>query len=557
MINESHLGLTFASSIAGMGRRFPDSRMTFQDRRGQETLLLFDDIEARTAIRSGALAASRLSKGDRIGLLVSDPREFLVSFLAAVRLGIIPVALYPIPGMMQRASYLERNSKIIASAEPGAILVDEEGRSIASDLCKSMRQPAELRLVADIDAKAEPCMEYPPIYEEDPAFLQYTSGSTGDPRGVIITHRCLMANVRGICKALDLRPSDTTVSWLPMYHDMGLVGFLVTPIVAGMSNVLIPTERFLRNPTVWIDALHRHRGTVTFTPPFGLSLAMRRIKRSTTSFDLSSLRVLGCGAEPIPPDLLLEFPSEFRRFKLRSDALLPAYGMAEATLAISFKPLDEAPSIRRVDAEVFQSKRLALEVREPGKLAEHVSTGVPLDEVVVEIRGPEGRRLSDGHEGEIWVCGPSVSPSYFNDPISSRETFQDGWLRTGDLGYRWQGQIYVTGRQKNIIILNGNNVQPQTLEWAAARSTNIRRDRVVAFSRPGKYREEVILVVEVTDTGQDEIKTAMKRVVYDRTGIPVTEVVCVRPGTIPRTSSGKLQRGKVREDYLRGQLGKV
>ncbi len=548
---------TIAEALAGAAQSWPENGFTFQDGAGKETRFDFPQVLAEADRRAAALQAMGLGKGDRFGLIVIEPQDFVLTFLGALRVGILPVPLYPPLSFGSLDAYTEKTGRILESAGARVLVASEKLQNILWSLVGSV--PSLERLVRAEDlSKHVGAPKYPEILPEDLAFLQYTSGSTSDPKGVMVSHASLIANCDGIMNdGIETSSKDVGVSWLPLYHDMGLIGFVIAPITMGVSIVYIPTLRFLRRPNSWMDTIHRHRGTLTFAPNFAYALAARKAKPSDIEkWDLSSLRAAGCGAEPIHPDTMSSFLETFASCGLKRTAMLPCYGMAEATLAISFIGVDEEVSTNVVDAEAFQERGLCEPVREGQASFAHVSCGRPFPKHDVGAFNDAGERNPEGMEGELWFRGPSVTPGYYKNPEATAECFRpDGWLRTGDLGYVLHGNVYVTGRMKDLIILNGRNLHPQAIEWVAAEVEGVRKGNVVAFSRPGASSEELVVVFETRATERDELAAAVKLAVQREHGIAAADVVCLEVGTLPKTSSGKLQRRKTRDMYLRGALG--
>jgi fatty-acyl-CoA synthase len=366
------------------------------------------------------------------------------------------------------------------------------------------------------------------------AYQQFTSGSTGRPRAVRVTRGSLAANCAAICAGLALDPArDVGVSWLPLHHDMGLVGFGCAALTAGVPVVFVPTAVFLRDPGSWMRAVSAHGGTVTFGPSFAFSLAARRVRPGEAArLDLSCVRVLGCGAEPINAAVLSRFAAAYAPAGLDPAALTPAYGLAEATLAVSFA------SGLRTDA------------------AGAVDCGRPVPGHEVAVVDGTGAPRPRGEVGEVWVRGPSVAAGYLGEPASG--AFRgDGWLRTGDLGYLdGGGSLYITGRAKDLLVVRGVNTDPHRVEWAAAAVPGVREGGVVAFTRPGAETEEVVVVAECASRAPGGLPEAVRAAVAGSTGLAVADVVRVPAGTIPKTTSGKPRRQETRRRYLAGELGR-
>lgn len=557
---------TVAEAIALAGTHWPTKGYTFQDEAGAETPYSFSEIEQKTASIAAGIQQAGLKKGDRIGIIVVEPEQFVLTFLAALRLGVVPVPLYPPLSMGNLDAYAQRTATILKSAGARMLVTSARLQNLLwsqVDLVPSLD-----RLVRAEDLVANAAPTYPEILPQDIAFLQYTSGSTSDPKGVVVTHSNLVANCSAFMgpHGLDLNPfHDVGVSWLPLYHDMGLIGFVIGPILVGLPIVFIPTIRFIKHPTCWLDTISRHKASASFAPNFAYALVARKARpEQLDRWNLSSMRVFGCGAEPINPDTMRAFIEVMSsRCGLRREAILPAYGMAEATLAISFKPVSDHMRTMLVDADRFQADGQVEAVDEgfEGAVFEHVSCGTWFPGHEVSSQDPEGKLLPEGVEGELCLRGPSVTPGYFENPEATAAAFKDGWLRTGDLGYILDGEVYVTGRIKDLIILNGRNLHPQSIEWVAAQVEGVRKGNVVAISRPGPASEELVLVLESREAQTDSQKATLIQQVRTRIqqemGIVPADVVVLSVGSLPKTSSGKLQRRKTRQEYLAGLVGQT
>jgi fatty-acyl-CoA synthase len=404
-----------------------------------------------------------------------------------------------------------------------------------------------------------PALESVVSQPDDPCFLQFTSGSTSAPRGVVVTHRNLIANSRAIMKSVEINPDfDRAVSWLPLYHDMGLIGFVIVTLIAQMPVIFIPTIAFVKHPGVWMETVHKYRGTITFGPNFAFDLAAKRAARNGKNLDLSCLRVLGCGAEPINPKTMESFLAAFTPLGLNANALMPCYGMAEATLAIAFDHLHRPVRKLVINRHAYESRNIALPVRpedNPKERFELVSCGRTFPSHEIKILDEQGNALPEGRVGEIVFKGPSVTPGYFRNPEASRQLLKDGWLHTGDLGFILNGDLYISGRQKDLVIINGKNYPPQAIEWVVEEIAGIRKGSVVAFSVDGDSTEKLIIIAETTMTDDADLARAVSEQVRSAFGLSVEKVVLVARGSIPKTSSGKLQRRKTKALFEGGYLG--
>jgi fatty-acyl-CoA synthase len=549
---------TISRAIAEIGTRYPEHAYTFQDMKGAETRYTFPELERDTAARAGALQALGLGKGDRVGVIIVEPEDFVLTFLAAIRVGVIPVPLYPPLSLGNLDAYADRTARILESAGAKLLVTSARLQNLLWSQVDKVPTLDRLVVAEQLKRHARP-PEYPEITPEDIAFLQYTSGSTSDPKGVIVTHDNLVANIRCIVGGLDLTPeTDTGVSWLPLYHDMGLIGFVLVTIWRGVNTVFIPTVRFIRRPWCWLETIHRHRGTISFAPNFAYALVTRKCTpEQMAAWDLSCVKAFGCGAEPIHPETAEAFLAQFgEHCGLPESSFLPAYGMAEYTLAISFKPLKERFGVHRVDGARFPDEGVAHPPADGAPVLTHVSCGPAFPDHEIAVLDENNRPVPEGVEGELCLRGPSVSPGYFQDPEQTAATFRDGWLHTGDLGYLHRGHVYVTGRIKDLIILKGRNLHPQSIEWVASEVPGVRKGNVVAFSRPGGGDgEEVVVALETREQDTEAVADAVAKAVNKALTISVADVVCLPPGALPKTSSGKLQRRKTRAQYLAARLG--
>lgn len=544
-------------ALQGAASRFPANGFTFQNQAGEETTYTFPEMERITRRIATGLQERGLIKGDRLGLIITEPEHFVLTFLAAVRVGIVPVPIYPPLYLGSLASYFRQTEAILRSSHAALVAVSTK---LVDSLSCLLKQLPELKtLIAVESLRSSPdFMSECSIEPDDVVFLQYTSGSTMEPRGVMVTHRSLVSNIHCFMgQALRADPAtDKGVTWLPLYHDMGLVGFVLGPLYWGVSVVFIPTLRFVKNTGVWMEAIHNHRGTITFAPNFAFALMLRRARAvDLERWDLSSLKALGCGAEPIQPDTMRQFMDVFgQNCGLPATALMPAYGLAECTLAVAMKRLPDIMHTDHVHRTAFEEAGVAQPPVDGNPVIEHVACGAPFDGHEVEIRDAEERPLPDGYQGEIWVRGPSVCAGYAGNPEAWSQVWRDGWLRTGDLGYRRNHQLFISGRSKDLIILNGRNVHPQLIEWVVNQVKGVRPDCIVAFSRPGQGGEELVVVVETKERRNAafivEVADAVQQAIYTKPA----DIVCVKPGSLPRTSSGKLRRQQVRRDYLSGSL---
>jgi fatty-acyl-CoA synthase len=409
--------------------------------------------------------------------------------------------------------------------------------------------------------------ELRPFQPEESSYIQFSSGSTMAPRGVLISQRAITSNTSGIASSgLKLEPGDRGTSWLPLYHDMGLVGFCLTPLMSQISVDALAPQSFARRPLLWLKLISEHGGTISFSPNFGFELCVRRGTNSQTqTFDLSKWRVAGIGGEMIYADTLNKFAETFADIGFSPKAFLPSYGQSEATLAITFAPLYKGVKVERIDQDRLATEKKAIRIATNGNgSADHVNSrpfvacGMPLPDHQIEVRDGAGNVLPDDHMGHIFAKGPSLMDGYYKDPDATSLVFKDdGWMDTGDLGYLTDGQIVITGRQKDLIIQNGRNIWPQDIEEAVKGIGKIGANDVACFSVTQPDGGERIIVVAHCRVTEDETRTELSKAIAATVkkicGFDC-EIILAPPRTLRFTSSGKLSRALVKEEYCAGQI---
>jgi fatty-acyl-CoA synthase len=542
---------------------------TFVTSDGQEHYYGFQSLVAEARSRGRKLRSLGLKKGDRLALIIPEPEDFILTFLGAVTAGIIPVPLYPPLSLGKLDNYLETTARILTASGSDVLVTTAQVQKVLWQVMGTVPTLKDLVTVDKLMARPEAEGTDVVITPQDTVFLQFTSGSTANPKGVVVTHGSLKANAMAILRdGIHVDPEvDKGVSWLPLYHDMGLIGFVLAPVFLAIPIVFIPTLSFVRRANIWMEMVHKHRGTMTFAPNFAFALATKRARESDLQrWDLSSLRIVGCGAEPIHPGTMADFVAKFGAAGLKAEAMMPCYGMAEATLAMSFNDVDLAVKVDVIDADRYHDDRVAAPVLASGSVGgpganvrEIVSCGKTFPDHELGIFDDDGKRLGERQVGEIWFRGPSVAAGYFRNPEETQKSFRpDGWLRTGDLGYLADGDLYISGRKKDILIINGRNYYPQTIECAVEAVHGIRKGNVVAFSVPGASSEEIVVVVESNQQDaqkRKELGDAVKAHLSREMGLAVSDVFLLGAGQLPKTTSGKLQRRKTREHYLNKTLG--
>lgn len=520
------------------------------------------EIVEQAAEVGRGLIAEGLRAGETVAVILPENDDFARGFLGAVLVGLVPVPLFPPLGFGGLDAYVERNARILQACGARVLVTSKRLRNVMWSLTSEVDTLEQIVCIEDL-AESTGELERPRRTAEDLCFLQYTSGSTAAPKGVMVSHRSLGANIHAIVHH-GLQASaerDEAVSWLPLFHDMGLIGMMLAPVATGIPANYIPALDFLMYPECWLEAISERRATATFAPNFAYAVAARKVSEEVVAkLDLSCLRVAGCGAEPIHPETMRRFVEHFEPAGLRPQALLPAYGMAEATLAVSFIDPDEPVTTDTVSAEAYEQEGRAEPVddAEPGQRQPHefVCCGKTFPGHHISIRDEDDRELDERQVGEIVLEGPSVTDGYYREPRRTDEAFHDGRLYTGDLGYLADGKLYVTGRKKDLIIINGRNFDPQTIEWKAAEVAGVRKGNVVAFSVPSEDSEELVVVAEVHgDVDRAQVERDIKRRVARELMVKVGHVELVDKARLPKTSSGKLQRAKARQQFIDGKIG--
>ena len=500
-----------------------------------------------------------LARGDSIAVIAETSPDFVRIFFACQYAGLVPVPM-PMPfAFGGRETYVSHVERLVQEARASALFAPAN----LVPWLAPMAEAQGLRLcgtVADLARLDAWDADLPDIGPEDTAYLQFSSGSTRFPKGVVIRQKALMANAAGILnQGMEIRERDRAVSWLPLYHDMGLVGFLLSPLAGQVTVDFIATQDFARRPRLWLSLISQNRGTVSYSPSFGFDLCTRRERSiGKESLDLSTWRIAGIGGDMIRPGVLSKFAETFAVSGFNPTAFLPSYGMAEATLALAFGPTGQSFETETIDLDLLEQKGIARPTEdETARRRTFVLCGLPLAGHRIEIRGPDGAVLGEREVGRIVAKGPSIMQGYKNRPEETRESLSaDGWLETGDLGYHIGETLVVTGRVKDLIIINGRNIWPQDLEWTVERTVpQIRTGGVAAFSVEEDGQEVLVVAVEARGVGvrdsvdNDALTAEIAGTLRSHHGADA-RVVLLSPGSLPYTSSGKLSRARARLNYL-------
>ena len=531
---------------------------SFYSGRGQlEAVLPYSVLREEAVDIARQLLGLDLERGSRVALIAETYPDFLRFFYACQYAGMVPV---PLPASIHLGGH-----KFYVAQLRRLLLNCRAQVAVAPAMFLSFLREAAQGLPLTFVGTPEQFAEFPrsqepivPSGPEELAYLQYTSGSTRFPRGVMITQKTVMANLSIIIRhGVKVRPGDRSMSWLPFYHDMGLVGLVLSPMASQVSVDYLKTRDFGMRPRLWLSLISQNHATVSFGPPFGYELCVQRLREDTAGdYDLSSWRLAGVGAETIRPEPLARFADMLAPSRFNPAAFTACYGMAECSLAVSFSPLDMGIQLDAVDPEPLADDQTAMPVTggDHVKAKNFVKCGFPLPGFDVEIRSPEGRPLPERRVGTLFVRGPSVMSGYFGEDALTREVLSpEGWLNTGDLAYVVDGSLVITGRQKDLIIINGRNIWPQDLEYIAESQPEVRTGDASAFSVTGPDGDDTaVLVIECRESShakRQELVSRIQGLIRHDLGIDCF-IELVTRNTLPRTTSGKLSRSGAKKDFL-------
>jgi 1-acyl-sn-glycerol-3-phosphate acyltransferase len=503
-----------------------------------------------------------LLPGDPVSIMLPTCQDYFFTFFGILLSGGIPVPIYPPFRMNQLEDHLTRHSTILNNCKAKMMITIPEAKRFGRILMARVESMTGLFTVTELmDIKAN----YHPFHpnENDLAFLQYTSGSTGNPKGVMLSHANLLANIRALGEAVKIVSTDVIVSWLPLYHDMGLIGTCLTSLYFSVLLVVMSPLSFISRPQRWLRAIHCYQGTLSAAPNFAYELCLKKISdNDLRGLDLSSWRVACNGAEPISPNTVENFCRRFEPYGFRREAFMPVYGLAECSVGLTFPPLGRPPLVDKISREVFLSTSHAVPSSvENEKVLEFVACGHPLAGHEVRIVDNKGRELPERYEGNLEFRGPSATAGYFHNEEETRRLFNNEWLNSGDLAYVAEGDIYITGRKKDMIIRAGRNIYPQELEEAVSMIPGIRKGNVVVFAAEDKnHRTEKLVIVaetkEINPEKRDLLQREINTLAMDLTETAADEVVLAPPGSILKTSSGKIRRAGNRALYENGNYGR-
>ena len=519
-----------------------------------EQRFTWEEIEAQAQRVAAGFQARDGEPGDRVTIVCQGLRPLVTSFFGAVLAGLHP-SILPTPISRHRLQgYLQHVVSIVRVAEPKFVVVDEEVELVGKPLVKEANLENKALVIRHdelIDSSGR--FDLHEAAPDEIAVIQFTSGSTSSPRGVVLPHRCVAANVQAIVERLEVAPDDVGGGWLPMYHDMGLIGNLLGAAARSIDLVLTTPFNFLRRPRRWLDVMERHNVSITAGPNVSYRHLLER--GDIPGRDLGKWRVAIIGAEPVDPELLTAFTEAFEPAGFPKTGFMPAYGLAEVGLMATGVRAQEEYEIVEVDREALEGEGVARPVNEASNCARIVSCGAPVRETSVRIVDDHGELVPDSCIGEVSIAGSSVMREYFNDPVATADTLHGEWLMTGDLGYMKDQQLFVTGRKKELIIFGGRNYYPQDIERVVHGLELVRSGSVVAFGTKNGHDEGIVIVAAPRDPQNSEsIGARVRAVVSESLNLPVLDVVLLESGRIPRTTSGKLCRGRCRDLYEGGEL---
>ena len=559
-LDAPHDAATLADVLAWHAARRPDQvhvRFVWGEADGTE--LTFGALHAAATRAAGGLQRIGMRPGEPVALMFPTHPDLLVAFFAVVLAGGVPVPLYPPLRASEFVEYWRRQAGILRNCAARFLVVAEALHAHRHTIGTLTGSVERLVTVAELDRQGA-ALEPAALGRDDLAMLQYTSGSTADPKGVMLSHANLLANIREMGRSIGVSADDTFVSWLPLYHDMGLIGAWLGCLYFGVPLVLMPPQSFLLRPERWLWAIHRYGATLSAAPNFAYELCLHRVADTDIEgLDLKRLRLSFCGAEPVAPETMERFCARFAASGFRRESLFPVYGLAENALALTFPPPGRGARLLRIERDRFLRDGAAVpSVDADAVCLTFVSCGFPLAGHEVRIVDASDRELPDAMQGTIQFRGPSATSGYYRNPELTRRLFHDGWLDTGDLGFLCAGELYLTGRVKDLIIRAGRHLHPQAIEQSVAEVPGVRRGRVAVFGVEAEGTERLVVVAETrvdSDREREAMRSAIQAAVQDVAAEPADDVVLAAPGTVLKTSSGKLRRAACRAAYEAGHLG--
>jgi len=543
-------------------RAHPDrTHITLLEGDDGHSAMSYADLARDAESLAGGLQREGLEPGQAVAIMLPTGREFFTAYYGTLVAGGVPLPIYPPLRLAQLADHVRRQAGILTSGAARVLVTFREAKPVGSLLRGQVASLARVVTVEDLLADGARASRVP-VGSGDIAFIQYTSGSTGNPKGVVLTHANLLANIRAMGRAAGCTSSDVFVSWLPLYHDMGLIGAWLDSLYYAMPLVVMSPLSFLSRPARWLWAIHRYRGTISAAPNFAYELCASRLDEpELEGLDLSSWRWAFNGAEPVSADTMQRFAARFARYGLDPKSLAPVYGLAECGLDLAFPPGRRGLFVDRVDRVRLGSKRVAAPAApQDANAVPVVACGRPLAGYEIRIADEASRELPERHVGRVEFKGPSATSGYYRNPEATAALFDGEWLDTGDLGYVAEGELYLTGRSRDMMIRGGHNVYPYELEEAVGQVAGIRKGCVAVFGvpDPASGTERIVVLAETRETDpakRAELVANINALAAELIGGPADAVVLAPPHTVLKTSSGKIRRAASRELYERGVVG--
>lgn len=546
---------TLTDLLLSVTENFPHKGIGFVQPDSSIKFMTYTELLARAKSMIAGLQSKGMIPGDKVMIVMIRNEEIIPILWTCFLSGYVPTILQPpvsFSEFNQPAHKIENVYRTLTN--PKIILSSDLLKGFQSDVI-----PPECLINAEDLAADHPGPEIYRPNETDIAFIQFSSGSTGAPKGIILTHKNILTNLAAIGVGLDVYDTDVFTNWMPIYHDMGLFGYHLCPVFSQTNQYLIDPVDFVKKPSIWLDIMTIAKCSITGCPNFGQALLLRYLKnREDKNWDLSPLKGIVNGAEPISSKIMNDFLDRLAVHKLRRGAMMPAYGMSEATLAISFSPLLKDPVVTAFNRTMLQKDGLAQPEKEKGsEIIELVSLGKVLNDTAIRIVDDEGNVLGDQVDGNIQIRGGGVTSGYYNNPAETRNSFYDGWLRTGDKGFFFEGNLYITGRVKDIIFVRGQNLYAHDLEDLAGKYSDISYGKVIigGLFDPKKGQDQIILfLVGSANQATCETVIALRNFFRDNYGITIDVFVPIRSNQVPKTSSGKIQRYKLISSYQNGEF---
>jgi len=557
-----HTAATFIDVLDWHAGRHGDRRhILFYQDDGKGESITYRELK-HTAERIGAaLLARGLERGEPVAIMLPPSENYFFSFFGVLLAGGVPVPLYPPANPARIEEHLRRHVGILNNCAAKTLITVRDALRFTQLLTPHVESLRHVTTATDL-AEEHGGFTQVSVDLQDTGLIQYTSGSTGDPKGVVLTHANLLANVRAIGGAVGMDSTDVGVSWLPLYHDMGLIGAWFCSLYYAFPLVVMSPFDFLARPERWLWAIHRHRGTLSVGPNFAYEICIHRLKDADVSgLDLSSWRVAFNGAEPVDPDTIERFSRRFAPFGFKREAMMPVYGLAESTVGLAFPPYGRGPAVARIQRESLARDGLAVAAHPDDPAALRiVACGRPLPDHEIRIVDSGGQELPDGSEGRLQFRGPSTTSGYYRNPDATHALFDGQWLNSGDLAYVSDGDVYITGRSKDVIIRAGRNIYPHEIETAVGNVSGVRKGNVAVFGTADRHTgtQRLVVMAETRENAPktlERIRADILGVTTDIVGTPPDDVVFAPRGTIPKTTSGKIRRSTSRDLYERGKIG--